>query len=343
MTSIALIANGDSRVGGGHIARSLTLGRALMAMEADVKLVVKPQANDILDGLWVGEFGVVQRDFTGGEINAVVKDADIICIDNYEWSAGFERTLGNPERKLVVIDDLANRQHDCDLLIDQNFGRSPLDYAHLVDKTTKLLIGLDYTLLRPEFIQLREASISKRHEGPPPRRVLVSLGATDVGGVTLRAVMALRDAGLDSALDVVVTRIAPSLPELEALAAADKMLTLHVEPRNIAQLMLDADAALGALGATTWERFCMGLPSVGIVLADNQKSAAMRLEAAGLVRSFASDDSGLAGAAAAVKEIMDDPALRRTISHQTATLVDGHGAERAAREILALCKGPAAA
>ena len=337
MVSIALIANGDPLVGGGHISRCLTLGRVLKEKGAAVTCIVKPDAEDLINGFQVQDMDVVYCSFIQTELNKVLADVDIVGLDYYDWAASIERVIGPPGRKLFVIDDLANRQHDCDLLLDQNFGRSPYDYENLVPDKTELLIGSDYALIRPEFQQFRDASISRRSTNAPAASILVSLGMTDVGGVTLDAVSAIRDAGIDCRLDVVLPRKAPSLEGLQAMAHADNLLNLHIEPSNMAELMLNADVGLGAVGSTTWERFCMGLPTVGLALAKNQQEAARRLHAAGLMQSFPNTSNGRIDAMNALKSLMIDPALLRSQSHLVSTRVDGLGAGRVADAILRLC------
>ena len=336
MTDVVLIANGDPDVGGGHIARCTTLGRALCDQGANVRLVIKPDAMVLLEGLDTGEVQLLPCAFEIDELNDTIGETDIIIVDNYDWMASFERKLGPSGRRLVVIDDLANRQHDCDLLIDQNFGRNRLDYNLLVPAHAERCIGMDYAMLRPEFSTYRITSIARRNDQGQVRRVLVSMGMTDVGGITLRVVRALRACGVDAQLDVVVTRIAPSLNALQTLADADAGLTLHVEPSNLAELMTHADVAIGAIGATTWERFCLGLPTVSIVLAENQENLARKLDLAGLLRSFPKDQKGIEQAAQALKSLIESPSERQAIAHMLAQKVDGQGAHRVAQAILRL-------
>ncbi|WP_245863822.1 hypothetical protein [Caulobacter mirabilis] len=168
------------------------------------------------------------------------------------------------------------------------------------------------------------------------RRILVSLGLTDVGGITARIVERLAGAAL---LDVVVGSIAPSLPALRALAEADPLVRLHVDTSDMAALTAQADIAIGAGGSSSWERCVLGLPTLLLVLADNQTPAATALAEAGAVAALDVAEIETAFDALAAR-LLGDEALRARLSRNAADICDGRGAERVADRLLTRLEHP---
>jgi UDP-2,4-diacetamido-2,4,6-trideoxy-beta-L-altropyranose hydrolase len=325
--------------GGGHVMRCLTLAGAMqqrgwtcamLAGEAGLRLAAAfgppgveaiALADETPDGC-AAAFAEL-----GGRF-------DIVAVDNYRLDAAQEARVDRAG--VVAIDDLADRAHRCRLLIDTSFGRRPDAYAGLVPPEAAIFSGVAYALLRPAFAAARPAAAIRR-DGRPMRRALVSLGLTDLGGVTARVVDALAEVMGEAALDVVVGAGAPSLPRLRALAEADARLRLHVDTPDMARLMTEADIAVGAGGSTTWERACLGLPSVTVVLADNQRSQARALDAQGLTLTVEAGATGFAGdLAEAWRRLSGDAGLRRRMAQRTMEVCDGRGAERVAGAIVAL-------
>jgi UDP-2,4-diacetamido-2,4,6-trideoxy-beta-L-altropyranose hydrolase len=176
----------------------------------------------------------------------------------------------------MVIDDLANRPHECALLLDQNLGRVASDYDGLLPGGCQRLIGPRYALLRPEFAKLREQSL-KRRRHPELQRILISLGGVDRTNVTGRVLEALSESSLPTSteLDIIMGAAAPYLDEVRQQAARLPFrATVSVNVRDMAQRMCLADFSIGAAGSTSWERCCLGLPTIVVVLADNQKQSA---------------------------------------------------------------------
>lgn len=293
--------------------RCLTLAGALTARGAACAFVRTPEAADILaryapDMPLVGESA----------------EADLMVLDSYRMARATEAAWRARAGQLAVIDDLA-RPHDADLVLDPSFGREARDYSAPV-----VLAGPAYALVRPAFVAARAEALARR--GDPARRCLLSLGLTDVGGITGRVAAALADSGLT--LDVVVGAGAPSLPALEALAA-DGRVTLHVDSDDMAGLITRADLCVGAGGSSVWERACLGLPTVTLILADNQRDMAMKLDAAGVTVALDARWPGLEGRLVeAVGRLVADDALRAGLSAASADLCDGLGADRAAEQLL---------
>jgi UDP-2,4-diacetamido-2,4,6-trideoxy-beta-L-altropyranose hydrolase len=236
---------------------------------------------------------------------------------------------------VLVIDDLADRPLGADLLVDAGPARRIGDYDGLLPDEARLLLGPSYAPVRPEFAALREAALAWR--GEPVGRVLVSLGLTDVDGITGRVVERLRPRIGEIGLDIVLGADAPSLPGLTKVARRDPRLTLHVDTPHMARLTAEADIGVGAPGTSTWERCTLGLPSLLVILADNQRPAAQALaeRGAALVVDATAQDFE-AQLDRPLLRLLTDAALRRELAAKSAEICDGQGANRVAEAFLAL-------
>lgn len=209
--------------------------------------------------------------------------ADWLIADHYAIDERWERELRPVYDRLMVIDDLADRVHECDLLLDQNLGRQPADYANLIPEHSRILAGQQYALLRPEFAVQRPYSLARRAI-PDLKRLLVTLGGVDTGNATYQVLNALTQSPLptDCHITAVIGSQSPSLDQVRALAARMPWTTeVLVDVSDMAKLMAESDLAIGAAGTTAWERCCLGLPTLTIVLADNQRRGAEALAACG--------------------------------------------------------------
>jgi UDP-2,4-diacetamido-2,4,6-trideoxy-beta-L-altropyranose hydrolase len=342
---ILFFADAGPAVGGGHVMRCLTLARALTERGAECAFVESRAAAAVL-----GRFGwppqavvaMANADDLAGLVRWGAQFAhsfapDVVVVDHYGAGAGEEATLRGPGRRLAVIDDLADRAHDCDLLIDPGFGRRREDYAALAPEPCVTLIGPDYALVRPEFADARPRALSRRARHDQARRALVALGLTDVGGATRRVVEALLPHLQEVRLDVVLGTDAPSLDWISALAGHDRRIHLHINTNEMANLVAEADLAIGAGGSSVWERACLGLPAVTLILADNQADMAHRLAEAGAALALDVRAEGFETAlTAAWNQLVDQPQLRWSLTDRASALCDGRGAERAAIAVLDL-------
>lgn len=198
---------------------------------------------------------------------------DWLVVDHYALDAEWERLVAGAAGKIMVIDDLANRAHECELLVDQNLGRAGSEYDSRLPADCQRLIGPRYALLRPEFAELRERSL-RRRQNPELKRILISLGGVDRTNVTGQVLEALVESALphDTKLDIVMGAAAPYLDDVRLQAAGLPFdATVSVNVKNMAERMCLADLSIGAAGSTSWERCCMGLPSITVVLAENQR------------------------------------------------------------------------
>jgi UDP-2,4-diacetamido-2,4,6-trideoxy-beta-L-altropyranose hydrolase len=168
----------------------------------------------------------------------------------------------------MVIDDLANRKHECDLLLDQNYTHDKKRYDHLLSLDSIKLLGPKYALLRKDFVTNKKIH---KHQYSSIKKVFVFFGGSDLDNLTTIAIKALSQSKLKHlSVDVVIGLSNPHQLELKAEIDKHPNAKLHIQTDNMAELMAKADIALGAGGSTTWERMAVGLPSIVITLAENQ-------------------------------------------------------------------------
>jgi UDP-2,4-diacetamido-2,4,6-trideoxy-beta-L-altropyranose hydrolase len=204
---------------------------------------------------------------------------DWLVVDHYALNSKWECRLTDVVENIMVIDDLANRSHYCKILLDQNLGRIASDYSELILPQTKLLIGTDFAVLRPEFAFSRKESLVRR-QASHVNRILISLGGIDELNITMIVLKALTKSVLSAETEFVVIMgpTAPHLDDVKAFAVKMPYKTeVYCDVENMAVHMLNADLAIGAAGSTAWERCCLGLPTIQLILAENQAASAAAL------------------------------------------------------------------
>jgi UDP-2,4-diacetamido-2,4,6-trideoxy-beta-L-altropyranose hydrolase len=338
--SILFVADAGPQVGGGHVMRSLTLARALSAEGAEPRFAAGPDAAALLDSFAPDAAKLRVASSSPQDLTQTVAGErfDAIVFDHYGLSATDHQAMAKG-RPSLAIDDLADRALGVDVVLDSGLSRRASDYDRLVPEAARLLLGPHYAPVRPEFAALREAALARR--GEPVRRILVSLGLTDVGAITARLVDRLRPKLGSVAIDVVLGASAPSLAGLKRLARHDERICLHVASPDMAQLMAEADIGVGAAGSSAWERCVLGLPSVMAVLADNQRPAAQALaEREAALAVDAAAGAGFEDAFdRALARLMRDSELRLRLSQASSAICDGLGAPRVAEVFLKLIAG----
>ena len=319
-----------AEIGGGHVMRCLSLAAALAERGAECRFAGPEAARAI-----VGRFGARRFPFTAvsgwDELNAAAARArlDALVLDNYGAGACAENELRASARVLMAIDDLADREHVADILLDPSHGRAPEDYAGLAPAEADLLLGPAYALLRPGFAGRRAKAAE------PVGRVFISFGLSDVGGIAGRAVSLLAPLATEARFDVALSSSAESLGMLRSMSAADPRISLHVDAADVAELMAEADLAVGAGGGGTWERACLGLPAIAVIVADNQRGLIERLGEEGALIAIDGMAAGWeAQLAAAFQRLLVDASLKRSLAQTALALCDGRGAGRAAEALL---------
>ena len=257
---------------------------------------------------------------------------DWLIVDHYALDESWEKRLQPYCKKLMVIDDLADRKHDCDVLLDQNFGRDPQDYAAYVNEDCELLCGSNYALLRPEFAEWRRYSLERRQHNKLAS-ILINLGGVDKDNITTKILKGLQTKSLPDhcSMNIVMGSTSPWIEAVKQQAAIMQWRTVvKVGVDNMAELMANSNLAIGAAGSTSWERCCLGLPTIMLVLADNQQVIASALEAVGAALTF--DITMLEAEPIAFAQGIESIAPKmREMSKTASKVTDGLGASRLSR------------
>jgi len=287
------------QIGSGHVMRCLTLAHTLRQRGADCRFVCRTLEGNMLERIRHEGFEVLAlptdsntsielaaddetldyADWLGTrwEVDAAQtievvegKDSDWLIIDHYALDRAWEEKLRLHTGRIMVIDDLANRNHDCDLLLDQNlFEDLSVRYQGKVPEECTQLLGPQYALLQPDYAELRtQAKLRKL----PLKHLLVFFGGADRHNLAGLTISALEQISIPfERIDVVISRQSSHYEQVKTLTAHLPMVELHSDLPSLAPFMVKADLAIGGGGATSWERFCLGLPSLVITLADNQR------------------------------------------------------------------------
>lgn len=318
--NIVIRADASLEMGTGHVMRCLTLATALANKGAVVNFICRNHLGNLIEeiqkkGFKVFSLTVLDEPEFGDSLKESMTDEpklphanwlgvtqkqdadecreilqriqpDWLIVDHYAIDQAWQKQLKPYYDKLMVIDDLGDRQHICHLLLDQNYGSSEAKYKDLVPERCQVLVGTQYALLRPEFAQWREYSLQKR-QSTKLKSLLITMGGVDADNYTGRILKQLEQTHLGTIdeVTVVMGANAPHLKEVQDIAQKLNVPTqIKINVSNMAEIMANADLAIGAAGATTWERCCLGLPTIQIVIADNQKKTAEALSRDGIVK-----------------------------------------------------------
>jgi UDP-2,4-diacetamido-2,4,6-trideoxy-beta-L-altropyranose hydrolase len=364
---IAFRADASLQMGSGHVMRCLTLADALKAQGADCHFISREHPGHLLEVIrqrgykvnslvakvqpaqaaiknivkkapippqepahaaWLGSTWQTDAQETGDILARL--QPDWLVVDHYALDQRWEEALAPRYRKLLVIDDLADRPHRCDVLLDQNLGSQPEHYAQWVPAHCRVLAGPHFALLRPEFAALRRYSRQRRRAQPALRQLLITMGGVDQPNATGQVLQSLKTCALPAncQITVVMGLTAPWLQDVRKLATQMPWPTeVVVNVSDMARRMADSDLAIGAAGSTSWERCCLGLPTLMVVLAANQQPGAQSLEAAHAVRLIGAVSDIAAQLPLAVRELIDSDCQSR-MSLAASAITDGQGVEK---------------
>ena len=253
--NVIIRTDASVKIGSGHAMRCLTVAKKLRSEGCHVKFWMEKLDGNLIDF-------VANEDF---ENITEAQYADLYIVDHYGLDIKWERMIRKYSKKLVVIDDLA-REHDCDLLLDQNVVPNyETRYDGLVSDYCVKLLGPKYLIMRDEFIEARQQLKKRNGE---IEHLLVFMGGTDPTNETMKILKALEDFTFEH-VDVVVGNGNPVKEEIREICLA-KNYHYHCQINYMSRLMQQADFAIGAGGATMWERCYVGLPSSATIVADNQ-------------------------------------------------------------------------
>lgn len=357
-------ADASLRIGIGHVMRCLTLARALREHGAQCHFICREHVGNLIERIRQEGFEVLSLPISGQSTpNAILSavsllahehwlgtdwstDAaqtsvmlsdhgvDWLIVDHYALDHRWESQLRPFCRKIMAIDDLADRYHDCDLLLDQNLVDNQAHrYDGLMASRCARLLGPQYALLQPIYAELHPRTLPRLG---PVRRILAYFGGADnqnLTGSAIAAFLALNRTEIT--LDVVINPESPHAATLRSEAQLHDNITLHEGVPTLAHLMVQADLALGAAGATSWERCCLGLPTLVVTLAANQVPIAEELHRLGMVR-WVGDANSISDTALkdALFDVLSDEGSLVGCSNRCRDEVDGLGTGRVSEILL---------
>lgn len=352
MHHIIIRSDAALHIGTGHVMRCLTLANALKQKGATINFICREHEGHLASVIreqghqcyllprpsqpvskhpdlhlepphaqWLGE--AWQNDVQQTKAVLANQYFDWLIVDHYALDARWEMAMRDITDGIMVIDDLADRKHDCDLLLDQTLGRKENDYEAKVPENCTILTGSLYALLRPEFSQWREYSLARR-EQPVFKSLLVNLGGIDNTNITGKVLDVLARCTLpdDLKITIVMGLTAPYLTQVQEQAKQMPVTTdVMVNVSNMAEIMAKSDLAIGAAGSTSWERCCLGLPSLMLILADNQKNTANALEKAGAIMTI----KIITEIIEIMQRIIASPDILQKMSEAARDVVNGNG------------------
>jgi UDP-2,4-diacetamido-2,4,6-trideoxy-beta-L-altropyranose hydrolase len=312
---VIIRADASLLMGVGHIMRCLTLAKALLEKEVSVEFICRDHNGNLIEVIREEGFVVhvlatnigeeLALSITGHLFHAAwlcvsqeqdaqdcksileIVKPDWVIVDHYAIDSIWQLVLKPYYTKLMVIDDLGDRNHSSDMLLDQNYGSTVEKYQGLVPNYCRLLVGQKYALLRPEFAEWRDYSLKRRDQRGEFNKILITLGGVDINNVTGSVLAILDECLLPQDVEITVIMGITS-PHIDIIKAQAKSLpfqvVVKVNVNNMFEVMSNSDLVIGAAGSTTWERCCLGVPSIQIITADNQKETAHALAQDNAVR-----------------------------------------------------------
>lgn len=280
--NILIRVDASTEIGSGHVMRCLTLAEMFRGEDAAVYFICRELHGHLCNLIEDKGFQCLRlinfkRTFDqitdSEETIALIEKSgiqfDLVIVDHYQIDYHWEQAIRPHAAKLMVIDDLANRKHVCDVLLDQNYHENFENrYDHLVPNKCQKLMGPKYLLLRPEFynvcdqVQERDGLV---------RRMLIFFGGSDPTNETEKCLWALQQLKIDNIfIDVVVGKANPVKDRINE-RCREMGLHYHCQIDFLAELMAKAYLSIGAGGVTMWERMVLGLPSLTVIVAENQR------------------------------------------------------------------------
>ncbi|MFP7231221.1 UDP-2,4-diacetamido-2,4,6-trideoxy-beta-L-altropyranose hydrolase [Bacillus subtilis] len=338
-------------IGTGHVMRCLTLANALRKKGANITFVCRslqghlaevireqqfdlimlpaPQKNVLipkstLHSDWLGVPWHVDSAETSRAIQDMNKEISLLIIDHYAIDINWELEVKKYAKKIMVIDDLADRLHHCDILLDQNlYPHYKERYANLVPKSCKQFLGPEYVLLRDEFYSFQPNN--KNRDGSI-KKIFVFFGGTDPTNETKKVIHAFKQLNLhDIELDIVIGNTNTHKNDIESICKKHDFCSFHCQVNHIAELMYNADLAIGAGGTSAWERCYLGLPAIVITVAENQELIAETLDQLGAIQYLGPKESVKeSDIVSSINEMINNPLLLIQMSQKARMLLEGN-------------------
>lgn len=330
------------KVGAGHLMRCLALAETLRECGVETGFICRELVGNLIDLLKQKAMPVIVLPAARGSADTAMdaeqsivalngEQTDWLVVDHYGLDMAWETRLRPHVGKLMVIDDLASRHHDCDVLLDQNYSvAGDQRYVGLVPPACHMLLGPEYALLRKEFKQMRTHLAPRLHQ---LKKILVFFTSGDDQGETLKAMQGIELFGHAVFVDVVTGSANPDNAWIKK-KCAELDWGYHCQIDYMPALIAGADLVIGAGGSSNWERCAVGAPALVTILADNQAPIALALDGAGVIRNLGWNGKLQAADYTVALYALSDQSLAR-MSEKALALVDAQGAERIAKVLLA--------
>lgn len=353
---IAFRADGSSQIGLGHLRRCLSLAQALQRLGAQTLFLCR--ANDVDAQALLASAGIDCRLLVQlpaviqpGQLADETADAQacievlkheppaLLIVDHYglgaDWHEALRQALGC---RIAVIDDLADRPLSADALIDQNLcveSSHQTRYAPWLRRPpARWFCGPGFALLGESYAEL-QAHVPAAEV----RSIGIFLGGTDPLNLSPTALQACRSGvGFQGPIEIVSTHANPHLPALREAVRADPQTQLSLDLPELSAFYARHDVQIGAAGGAAWERCAVGVPSLTLCLADNQRAVLPELERRQAVLAATGLDAP--ALAQGLRRLLDDASLRQTLATNSRALVDGQGARKVALGLLMLAQAP---
>ena len=352
----------SSQIGSGHIVRCLTLAKELNKRDNKCKFICRDHNNNLIKEIEKENFEVITL-YNSNKLRTAKKnntkhsnyynwigaswkedanqtidvlkseEVDLLIIDHYGIDQKWEKKIRPYIKKIMVIDDLANRKHYCDLLLDQNLGSSKKRYKNLIPKYSKQLHGPLYALINSNY-SLKRTKLKKR--SAKIKRVLIYFGNGEETFKLLKTTLIAFSSQdlLKMKLDIVFNGKFNDLKKLRRLTTKRVKTQIYTNLPNLSSLMSKADLAIGAAGSTSWERCCMGLPTIGVISAENQKFVAKSLNLNGVAIVLHPSLFSVSKISKTVMSLYNDESYYLRISKKAFSICDGNGSKRVAKQIM---------
>ena len=345
---IAIRVDSGNIIGFGHAMRCLTIANQMKKHNYNVSIISSKEKNN-LDQLFIKngykiyhvnnkkiDLRKIHEKYDLEQTKKILKNInkkiDLLLVDHYSLGFNWEKSLRRLVEKIVVIDDLNNRKHDCDLIVDQGLHHNMKKaYRHLVTNNCKILLGPKYAILRPEFHQIRE---KLPNQNKKIERIIISFGGSDPNGDTIKAldgIMKIKNR--EFRIDVIVGK--SNLKYKKIMRMCEKMIKTRCfyNVKKIASVMSKCDLAIGSGGSTTWERCCLGIPSIVCIASQDQNEATNILYSKKCIINLGQSKKIMPSDFANAIENMTYE-KRRKMRGECLKLVDGNGTKRIIQKIL---------
>lgn len=336
----------DSSIGIGHLMRCLTLANKLSDFGFITAFICKKNTDlykNFITNSGSLYFSIQDQPdnlsisteyYDAKETLSICRNFDVVAliVDSYNLGLNWELEIRRTINKVIVIDDLANRDHDCFILLDSTLDRRSDEYINQVNADAKILTNSKFCILREEFYHLKDRAIEKRSKTKEIGSILLNFGGSDPMMHTVLIYGLIRELDAFIKIKIIISKACKSLNNILKISDNDKHVEVYVDTDEVAEIMLNSDLSIGALGTTSWERCCLGLPSIALISAENQRHNASLLNEKKTI--ILSNESDFKRDLKRIIENRDGMEVWRNMVSACFNICDGKGVYRVCREIL---------